>query len=120
MNFGPNNLVDLCAVATAVLVQEFPEQEWVVLPDVAADKGQVGLFISTRVGEERVVVSRPMVNILTPLELGTPLMLRELVGAIGKELDAIKNPPPVTEGNDADTAVVETPLASVAAGKKKK
>ena len=102
MNFTATSLNEICTAMAASLTLIYPQQAWVVLPDINVEKGQIGLFVSTLIqGTDRVVVSRPTVNLVTPWELGTPAMLNNLVSAFKAEFDALKA--------ETDTAV-ETPV----------
>jgi len=93
MNFTANTLSEICTMTATSLKIVFPDQDWTVLPEISPDKGQVGLFIATmKPGTENVVVSRPMVSILTPWELNKHELLVELVGAFQKELSALNTP----------------------------
>jgi len=117
MNFGPNNLNDICAVTASVLHQEFPDQEWVILPDIQTEKKLVGLLIATCYDSERVVMSTPMVNIFNPSDLGSTKMLLDIVDAIGQQLETLKNPPPPVEA--PKSVSTESPLLASAKRKKK-
>lgn len=118
MSFTSNTLNELTTVVATALRIVFPEQEWSVIPEINPEKGQIGFFISTvYAGTDKVIVSRPMVNILTPWELGQPTLLSEVIAAFGKEFENAKS----AESGVSETAVTESasPVAEAAPAKKR-
>lgn len=88
MTFTMATLSELCTMTATSLRIMFPDFAWVVLPDINPDKSQVGFYISASVpGTEKVIMARPMVNIMNPWEITQPEFLGGLIEAFKKEME---------------------------------
>jgi len=116
MNFTPNTMTEICSTVAASLSLVFPNQNWVVMPNIQVEDNKAGLFVSTIVaGTNRVITAQPFVNIVTPWELGSPDMLNSIMGAFQKEFDT---EPEATQAPGIEVEEPEVPTLTPATPRK--